>query len=55
MGGGGGGSGSGAGGNGGSGIVVIRYLGVQQAFGGTITSAGGYTYHTFTTSGNFTF
>jgi hypothetical protein len=38
---------------GGSGVVVIRYLGAQAATGGTVTSAGGYTYHTFTTSGNF--
>jgi len=53
TGGGGGGSGSGAGGNGGSGIVIIRYLGPQIATGGTITFVGGYTYHTFTTSGNF--
>jgi hypothetical protein len=52
--GGGGGGGGSTGGAGGSGIVVIRYLGSQKATGGTITSAGGYTYHTFTTSGNFT-
>lgn len=61
-GGGGGGSGgpqgsSGTPGNGaagGSGVVIIRYLGVQRATGGTVTSSGGYTYHTFTTSGTFT-
>lgn len=45
-------------GNGGSGIVVIRYLGAQNATGGTVTtySSGGntYTVHTFTTSGTFT-
>jgi hypothetical protein len=39
---------------GGSGIVIIRYLGDQRAVGGTITSAGGYTVHTFTSSGTFT-
>jgi hypothetical protein len=41
-------------GNGGSGIVVLRYLGTQRGTGGTITSAGGYTIHTFTGSGSFT-
>ncbi len=42
------------GGNGGSGIVIVRYLGAQRGTGGTVTSAGGYTIHTFTTSGTFT-
>jgi hypothetical protein len=41
-------------GAGGSGIVIIRYLGGTRGSGGTITSAGGYTYHTFTSSGTFT-
>jgi hypothetical protein len=41
-------------GNGGSGVVIVRYLGTPQATGGTITQAGGYTIHTFTTSGTFT-
>ena len=41
-------------GSGGSGIVVIRYLGSQRATGGTVTSSGGYTIHTFTSSGTFT-
>ena len=57
LGGGGGGGGGGQnqyGGNGGSGVVIIRYLGAQRATGGTVTSAGGYTYHTFTGSGTFT-
>jgi hypothetical protein len=40
--------------NGGSGVVVIRYSGSQKGTGGTVTSAGGYTYHTFTTSSTFT-
>jgi hypothetical protein len=44
----------GNGGSGGSGIVIIRYLGDQRATGGTITSSGGYTIHTFTSSGTFT-
>lgn len=56
LGGGGGGQGSGPnaggkGGNGGSGVVIIRYLGLPRATGGTITQVGGYTIHTFTTSG----
>jgi len=46
------GSGSGAGG---SGIVIIRYLGGQTSQGGTITSANGYTIHTFTADGTFVF
>jgi hypothetical protein len=35
-------------------VVVIRYLGSQKGTGGTVTSAGGYTYHTFTSSGTYT-
>lgn len=42
------------GGAGGSGVVIIRYAGAQRGTGGTVTSSGGYTYHTFTTSGTFT-
>jgi len=52
-GGGGGGGGSSNGGNGGSGIVIIKYSGNTKFTGGTITSSGGYTIHTFTTSGIF--
>jgi hypothetical protein len=37
-----------------AGIVVIRYLGAQRGTGGTVTSLGGYTVHTFTTAGTFT-
>ena len=44
------GGGGGSGAFGGSGIVIARYLGAQQANGGTITSSGGYTYHTFTSA-----
>jgi hypothetical protein len=33
--------------------VIIRYLGIQKATGGTITQSGGYTIHTFTSSGTF--
>jgi len=48
--------GAGAGGDaGGSGVVIIRYAGTtQRASGGTVTTAGGYTYHTFNSSGTFT-
>jgi hypothetical protein len=42
------------GGNGGSGIVIIRYLGPQNGTGGTVTTSGLYTVHTFTSSGTFT-
>ena len=47
-------TGNGAAGNatGGSGIVIVRYLGAQKGTGGTITSAGGYTYHRFTANGD---
>jgi hypothetical protein len=54
TGGGGGGAQGGTGGAGGSGVVVVRYLGSQRATGGTVTASGGYTYHTFTSSGTFT-
>jgi hypothetical protein len=43
------------GGAGGSGIVIVRYPGPQRATGGTVTSVGGYTIHTFTTVGSTTF
>jgi hypothetical protein len=39
---------------GGSGIVIIRYLGSQRGTGGTVTSSGGYTIHSFTSSGTYT-
>jgi hypothetical protein len=47
------GGGGGASGNGGDGVVIIRYLGSQRATGGTVSSSGGYTIHTFTGSGSF--
>ena len=40
-------------GAGGSGIVVLRYLGSQRGTGGTVTSSGGSTIHTFTSSGTY--
>lgn len=52
-GGGGGGDSPAAGGAGGSGIVIISYLGSQRGTGGTVTSSGGYTIHTFTSSGTY--
>jgi hypothetical protein len=45
---------AGNGGSGGSGIVIIRYAGTPQGTGGTITQSGGFTFHTFTSSGTFT-
>lgn len=55
TGGGGGGCGNNGplGGNGGSGIVIVRYSGSQRGTGGTVTQSGGYTYHTFTSSGTY--
>lgn len=43
--------------NGGSGVVIIRYFGPQIATGGTVTTDGLYTIHTFssTTTNQFTF
>ena len=61
LGGGGGGTGySGYGGGGtsavgGSGVVIVRYPGLQRATGGTVTSVGGYTIHTFTSVGSSSF
>ena len=53
-GGGGGSAGAYAGGKGGSGIVIVSYpTGSITATGGTITYSGGYTIHTFTSSGTF--
>ena len=55
TGGGGGGSRDASGSSGGSGVVIVRYPGPQKATGGnTITQVGGYTIHTFTSSGTFT-
>jgi hypothetical protein len=53
-GGGGGGGAIGAGGAGGSGIVIIRHPSSIAATGGTITTVGGDTVHTFTSNGTFT-
>jgi hypothetical protein len=41
-------------GNGGSGVVIISYAGAQQFSGGTVTTSGGNTIHTFTSSGFLT-
>lgn len=50
----GGGGGVNAGGSGGSGIVIISYVtSTITATGGTITTSGIYTIHTFTSSGTF--
>ncbi len=50
-GGGGGGNPSTNGGSGGSGVVIISYTSPQKFSGGVVTSSGGNTIHTFTTSG----
>jgi PKD repeat protein len=34
--------------------VIIRYAGIQRGSGGTVTSSGGNTIHTFTSSGTYT-
>jgi hypothetical protein len=34
--------------------VIIRYAGAQRGSGGTVTSSGGFTIHTFTSSGTYT-
>jgi len=44
---------SNAGGAGGSGVVIISYAGSQRGTGGTVTSSGGNTIHTFTSSGTY--
>lgn len=54
TGGGGGGGAQASSGSGGSGVAIVRYIGSQRGSGGTITSNGGYTYHTFTSSGTYT-
>jgi hypothetical protein len=38
------------GGAGGSGVLILSYIGPQRGTGGTVTSSGGYTIHTFTSS-----
>ena len=43
----------GPGGSGGKGVVIIRYVGAQAAGGGTVSSSGEYTVHTFTGDGTF--
>jgi hypothetical protein len=37
------------------GVFKLRYPGTPKATGGTITESDGYTYHTFTSSGTFTY
>lgn len=38
--------------DGGSGVVIVRYPGTSSSTGGNIAFVDGYTYHTFTSSGN---
>jgi len=54
TGGGGGGSNGDVAGAGGSGIVIVSYAGSAKFTGGTITTSGGNTIHTFTSSGTLT-
>jgi hypothetical protein len=42
-----------AAGTGGPGIVIFSYVGSQKATGGTVSTVGGNTVHTFTSSGTF--
>jgi hypothetical protein len=49
-----GGANQGNGGSGGSGIVIISYAGSQAFNGGLVTSSGGNTIHTFTSTGALT-
>ena len=44
---------NGVGGIGGSGVVILTYAGSQVATGGTVTTSGGNTTHTFTSSSVF--
>jgi hypothetical protein len=37
------------------GVVIIRYPGLQRGTGGTVTTSGAYTVHTFTTTGSNSF
>lgn len=43
------------GGDGSNGIIIIRYAGSQRGTGGSVSTSGGYTRHTFNTTGTFTF
>ena len=56
TGGGGGAGNTASGGNGGSGVVIVRYLTADASgwtiSGGTSTTSGSYTIHTFTSSGS---
>ena len=36
-----------------NGVVIVRYFGRQRGSGGTVTTVGNFTYHTFTASGSF--
>ena len=53
TGGGGGGGNANNGATGGSGIIIISYSGSQRGIGGTVTTSGGYTIHTFTSSSTY--
>ncbi len=40
--------------SGGQGICIVRYSGTQRSYGGSVSSAAGYTLHTFTDTSTFT-
>ena len=52
-GGGGGANGYGAGGSGSAGILFLRYLGSQRGTGGTVTTSGNFTIHSYTGTSTF--
>jgi hypothetical protein len=41
--------------SGSAGKVIVKYAGTPIATGGTITQSGGFTFHTFTSSGTLVF
>jgi hypothetical protein len=47
-------TGNGTGQSGQAGIVIVRYLGARRGSGGTVSTSGDYTIHTFTSSGTYT-
>jgi hypothetical protein len=48
------GNGGNASANGVQGVAILRYYGSQRGVGGTVTTANGYTIHTFTSAGTYT-
>jgi hypothetical protein len=44
---------AGAGGNGSAGIAILKYLGGQRGTGGSVSTVGSFTVHTFTGDGTY--